>query len=487
MIAGEALGAFGLTEAEAGSDAGATRTRAARRRDGDEWVIDGRRRSSPTRARRSRSASRSPRAPATERDLEHRRRRGHARLRRSQPPYRKMGWHASDTHELRLRRLPRARGPSARRARRGLQDVPAHPRRRSHRDRRARGRARAGVPRRVGRVRARTRRRSAGRSAATSRSRSSAPTWPSPSRTRATSRTRPRGCATTASRSGKRAAMAKLYSSEIAVDRDARRGADPRRLRLHRRHAGEPLLPRREDPRDRRGHERDPAAGPRTRPRPSGGVTGPPPDTLRHRVSWGPPRFESSCGAFVVALRRRGRRSAARSSAGANVRREPEAVSDINRIKLPDNLLAPSKPGAPANYLIIGSDSRHVRRHARRGEGVRQRRQGRRQRPLRRDDGRARRARARDRVRRVVPARHLGRRSRATATNKLNAAFALRRARAHDQDLPGRLRHPDPALPRGQLRRLPEDRRRDRPREDLLPDAGARLLHRSRTSRSRAA
>ena len=34
MIAGEVLGAFGLTEAEAGSDAGATRTRAdARRRD----------------------------------------------------------------------------------------------------------------------------------------------------------------------------------------------------------------------------------------------------------------------------------------------------------------------------------------------------------------------------------------------------------------------------------------------------------------------
>ena len=28
MIAGEVLGAFGLTEAEAGSDAGATRTRA---------------------------------------------------------------------------------------------------------------------------------------------------------------------------------------------------------------------------------------------------------------------------------------------------------------------------------------------------------------------------------------------------------------------------------------------------------------------------
>jgi len=39
LTAGRALAAFGLTEPEAGSDAGATRTRA--REDGDEWVVDG--------------------------------------------------------------------------------------------------------------------------------------------------------------------------------------------------------------------------------------------------------------------------------------------------------------------------------------------------------------------------------------------------------------------------------------------------------------
>ena len=39
LVAGRALAAFGLTEPEAGSDAGATRTRA--RLDGDEWVING--------------------------------------------------------------------------------------------------------------------------------------------------------------------------------------------------------------------------------------------------------------------------------------------------------------------------------------------------------------------------------------------------------------------------------------------------------------
>jgi alkylation response protein AidB-like acyl-CoA dehydrogenase len=39
LTAGRALAAFGLTEPEAGSDAGATRTRAVA--DGDEWVVDG--------------------------------------------------------------------------------------------------------------------------------------------------------------------------------------------------------------------------------------------------------------------------------------------------------------------------------------------------------------------------------------------------------------------------------------------------------------
>ena len=39
LVAGRALAGFGLTEPEAGSDAGATRTRAVR--DGDEWVVDG--------------------------------------------------------------------------------------------------------------------------------------------------------------------------------------------------------------------------------------------------------------------------------------------------------------------------------------------------------------------------------------------------------------------------------------------------------------
>jgi butyryl-CoA dehydrogenase len=41
LVAGRALGAFGLTEPEAGSDAGATRTRAVRDEAAGEWVVDG--------------------------------------------------------------------------------------------------------------------------------------------------------------------------------------------------------------------------------------------------------------------------------------------------------------------------------------------------------------------------------------------------------------------------------------------------------------
>ncbi|MCB1262216.1 MAG: acyl-CoA dehydrogenase family protein, partial [Acidimicrobiales bacterium] len=41
LVAGRALGGFGLTEPDAGSDAGGTRTKAVIDPDTDEWVIDG--------------------------------------------------------------------------------------------------------------------------------------------------------------------------------------------------------------------------------------------------------------------------------------------------------------------------------------------------------------------------------------------------------------------------------------------------------------
>ena len=80
LCAGRKLGAFGLTEPEAGCDAGNVKTRATL--DGDGWV-DQRRQAvhHQRRAPRSAATSRSPRSPGRGRDLEPHRRERHARLR----------------------------------------------------------------------------------------------------------------------------------------------------------------------------------------------------------------------------------------------------------------------------------------------------------------------------------------------------------------------------------------------------------------------
>lgn len=99
LCAGRALGAFGLTEPDAGSDAGGTRTRA--RLEGGEWVIDGEKAfitnsGTPITSLVTITALTGPGeissiiVPAGTPGLE------------VQPPYRKMGWHASDTHGLRF-------------------------------------------------------------------------------------------------------------------------------------------------------------------------------------------------------------------------------------------------------------------------------------------------------------------------------------------------------------------------------------------------
>jgi short/branched chain acyl-CoA dehydrogenase len=104
LCAGTALGAFGLTEPDGGSDAGATRTKAVLDEATGEWVIDGEkafitnsgtpitsvitvtaRTASPDSGQNEISAVV---VPAGTPGLE------------VQPPYRKLGWHASDTHGL---------------------------------------------------------------------------------------------------------------------------------------------------------------------------------------------------------------------------------------------------------------------------------------------------------------------------------------------------------------------------------------------------
>ncbi len=101
LCAGRALGAFGLTEPDAGSDAGGTRTTAAFDEDTAEWVIDGEKAfitNSGTpitsivtvTARTGSNEISTITVPSGTPGLD------------VQPAYRKMGWHASDTHGLRF-------------------------------------------------------------------------------------------------------------------------------------------------------------------------------------------------------------------------------------------------------------------------------------------------------------------------------------------------------------------------------------------------
>jgi short-chain 2-methylacyl-CoA dehydrogenase len=99
LCAGRTLGAFGLTEPDAGSDAGGTRTTATLDEATDEWVIDGEKAfitNSGTEmtsivtvtARTGPGQISAVVVPAGTAGME------------VLPPYRKMGWHASDTHGL---------------------------------------------------------------------------------------------------------------------------------------------------------------------------------------------------------------------------------------------------------------------------------------------------------------------------------------------------------------------------------------------------
>jgi short-chain 2-methylacyl-CoA dehydrogenase len=98
LVAGRALGAFGLTEADGGSDAGATRTKAERH--GDEWVINGSKAfitnsgtpitSIVTVTARTDEGISTFVVPSGTPGLV------------VEPAYNKLGWHASDTHGLTL-------------------------------------------------------------------------------------------------------------------------------------------------------------------------------------------------------------------------------------------------------------------------------------------------------------------------------------------------------------------------------------------------
>jgi alkylation response protein AidB-like acyl-CoA dehydrogenase len=97
LTAGRKLGAFGLTEPEAGSDAGNVKTRAAL--DGDQWVIDGAKQFI-TNAGTEISGHVAITARTGEGEISNMIVENGTSGYEQGEPYRKMGWHASDTRPL---------------------------------------------------------------------------------------------------------------------------------------------------------------------------------------------------------------------------------------------------------------------------------------------------------------------------------------------------------------------------------------------------
>ena len=101
LLAGKALAGFGLTEPEAGSDAGATRTTA--RLEGDEWVING---SKQFITNSGTPITRFVTATAVTGQTDGRKEISTILVPNGtpgftvEPAYDKLGWHASDTHPL---------------------------------------------------------------------------------------------------------------------------------------------------------------------------------------------------------------------------------------------------------------------------------------------------------------------------------------------------------------------------------------------------
>jgi len=103
LIAGRRLGGFGLTEPDAGSDAGGTRTRAVLDEATDEWVINGEKAfitNSGTAMTSLVTVTALTGPPGGRPEISTIVVPAGTPGFTVQPPYRKMGWHASDTHGL---------------------------------------------------------------------------------------------------------------------------------------------------------------------------------------------------------------------------------------------------------------------------------------------------------------------------------------------------------------------------------------------------
>ena len=264
LCRGEVLGAFGLTEPEAGTDAGNTQTRAVL--DGDEWVINGAKQFI-TNAGTDISAivvitavtggGENGRKEISNLLVEN----GTPGYEPG-PPYRKMGWNASDTRPLSFAdcRVPAEnlvgqRGAGLRQFLRVL-DIGRI------------GVAAMGVGLAQGALDEALayakERRTFGQPISRYQT-IQAKLADISTEIEATRHARPQGGMAEGSRTGLHADRGAGEAQERPPGGPCRRGGgpDPWRLRLHRGVSGVPLLPRREDPDDRRGNRRGPADGDR--------------------------------------------------------------------------------------------------------------------------------------------------------------------------------------------------------------------------------
>ena len=343
LCAGRTLGAFGLTEPGAGSDAGSTRTTADLDDGSGEWVINGEKAfitNSGTAltafvtvtARTGPGEISTILVPAGTPGFE------------VLPPYRKMGWHASDTHALAFTdsRVPedhllgeRGRGyaqfleilDEGRIAIAALA-VGCIRACLEHCTQYAKDRSTFGAP--IGTN------QGVAFPIADLAVMAEAATALTYRAARLHDQGRP---------SKQAAAIAKLHATESAVTATRIATQVFGGYGVHRRDPGRPVLPRREDPRDRRGHQRGPAARDRARPRAARSMSWARPRrgrrTLRQRL------LLTFSSVAVVAL----------LATAGGLTYVYSKYSRLPRVELASVLAETVPSGEPRNFLLVGVDS----------------------------------------------------------------------------------------------------------------------------------
>ena len=268
------------------------------------------------------------------------------------------------------------------------------------------------------------------------------------------------------------AAMAKLYATEAAVTATREATQIFGGYGFIDETAVSSVLPRLQDPRDRRGHERDPAPRDQPRARPRRRFLTRPPATVERRDRSLHPPDVAAAAPHHLQRRLHRRRALHRRHARLLQRQARRHHPDPARRRHPPRGRGPSARGADQLPARRRGRRRRPRCRRPRDQGSRRHRR----RPHRHDHGAAARPEGHDRPAAVVPPRpvgaHRGHGHEAPHQRGVPGQRAGRRAAPHRDDQ-AELRHPDRPLRAGQLRVVQEARRLDRRGAHLLRRAGA--------------